>query len=207
MSKKSDSENVENLNTKNDMSQAKGTVQTTGTVSVKGLYIRRLLAILAVGLLAAADQLTKFIIRGSFSLHESRPVIEGVFSITYIRNEGIAWGMFQGGRIVFLIVTFLVLIFCFIAYNKMAGRRKFTPLRVCMVFLVAGSIGNMIDRLELGYVVDFFYFELIDFPVFNVADIYVTVSMIVLILLICFKYKEDDFDEIFSNKSRNQKRD
>jgi signal peptidase II len=205
MSKKSDSGNVKNLNTENDLSQAKDTAQITGAVSQKSLYIRRLLAILAVGLLAAADQLTKFIIRGTFSLHESHPVIDGVFSITYIRNEGIAWGMFQGGRIVFLVVTVLVLVFCFVIYNKIAGKKKFTPLRICMVFLVAGSIGNMIDRIELGYVVDFFYFELIDFPVFNVADIYVTVSMIVLILLICFKYKEDDFDEIFSKENRKKR--
>jgi signal peptidase II len=64
--------------------------------------------------------------------------------------------------------------------------------------VTAGSIGNMIDRIKLGYVVDFFDFELINFPVFNVADIYVTVSMILLIILICFVYKEEDFDVLFS---------
>jgi signal peptidase II len=63
----------------------------------------------------------------------------------------------------------------------------------------------MIDRIRLGYVVDFFDFELINFPVFNVADIYVTVSMIVLIILICFVYKEEDFEVLFPARSGDDK--
>ena len=77
--------------------------------------------------------------------------------------------------------------------------RHFLPLRVCAVMLAGGAIGNVIDRLYLGYVVDFFYFKLIDFPVFNVADIFVTVSMFLLIFLILFFYKEDDLDKILHN--------
>ncbi|MDY3716667.1 MAG: signal peptidase II, partial [Blautia sp.] len=67
-------------------------------------------------------------------------------------------------------------------------------LRLLSYFITAGAIGNLIDRVRLGYVVDFIYFSLIDFPVFNVADIYVTGSMILLILLVLFFYKnEEDF--------------
>ena len=62
------------------------------------------------------------------------------------------------------------------------------------------SVGNMIDRVYLGYVVDFFYFNLIDFPIFNVADIYVTVSTIVLVILILFYYQEDEFEELFHRR-------
>jgi signal peptidase II len=61
----------------------------------KIICVRNIIAILSIGLLTALDQLTKFIVRGNFELHESRPLIDGVFSFTYIRNEGIAWGMFQ----------------------------------------------------------------------------------------------------------------
>lgn len=64
---------------------------------------------------------------------------------------------------------------------------------------MAGAAGNLIDRIRFGYVVDFFYFRLIDFPVFNVADIYVTVSFAVLLLLVFFQYKEEDL-EFFEKK-------
>jgi signal peptidase II len=164
-----------------------------------------ILAIFAVAVLAAIDQLTKFIVTENFSLYDSKPLIKGVFSLTYIRNEGIAWGMFQGGRIVFLIITLIVLIACVFVYHKISQERKLLPVSVCLVFVAAGSIGNMIDRIRLGYVVDFFDFELINFPVFNVADIYVTVSMIVLIILICFVYKEEDFEVLFPARSGDDK--
>ena len=67
---------------------------------------------------------------------------------------------------------------------------------------MAGAIGNMIDRAVRGYVVDFFYFRLIDFPIFNVADIYVTVTMILLLILILFYYKEEDL-EFLSRKGKH----
>ena len=64
-----------------------------------------------------------------------------------------------------------------------------------MIILTAGAIGNFIDRLTRGYVVDFFYFSLIDFPVFNIADMYVVCSGILLVILVCFRYKNDeDYD-------------
>ena len=72
------------------------------------------------------------------------------------------------------------------------------PLKACIVAIAAGAIGNMIDRVRLGYVIDFFYFELIDFPIFNVADIYVTVAAFALVLLILFYYKEDEIDSFFN---------
>ena len=78
--------------------------------------------------------------------------------------------------------------------------KKYAPLRICAIFILAGGLGNFIDRVRLNYVVDFFYFELIDFPIFNVADIYVTVTMFVLLYLIFFYYKEEDLDGIFSRR-------
>ena len=75
--------------------------------------------------------------------------------------------------------------------------KKLLPLRICAVFIFSGAIGNFIDRLKLGYVVDFFYFKLIDFPVFNVADIYVTVAAFAMIILGLFYYKEEDYNKIF----------
>ena len=84
----------------------------------------------------------------------------------------------------------------------MPENRRYLPLRICAVLLCAGAVGNMIDRIFRGYVVDFFYFKLIDFPVFNVADIYVTTAAVILIVLIVFLYKEEDFDRIFPKKDK-----
>ena len=148
-----------------------------------------IIPILCIGLLVAFDQITKFIVRTSFALYESHPLIKNVFHLTYIQNTGIAWGMFKNGRIIFLILTVLVLLVCAGIYAKIPENRRFTPIRVCLVFLVSGAIGNMIDRISLHYVVDFFDFRLINFPIFNVADIYVTLSAVALIIAVLFYYK------------------
>ena len=159
-----------------------------------------IIPILCIGLLVAFDQITKFIVRTSFALYESHPLIKNVFHLTYIQNTGIAWGMFKNGRIIFLILTVLVLLVCAGIYAKIPENRRFTPIRVCLVFLVSGAIGNMIDRISLHYVVDFFDFRLINFPIFNVADIYVTLSAVALIIAVLFYYKEEDFSLIFTGK-------
>ena len=92
------------------------------------------------------------------------------------------------------------MIFAIWIYGKLPNAQRYLPLRICIIGICAGAIGNMIDRIYLGYVVDFFYFNLIDFPIFNVADIYVTVSTIVLVILILFYYQEDEFEELFHRR-------
>ena len=165
-----------------------------------------IIPILCIGLLVALDQITKFIVRTSFALYESHPLIKNVFHLTYIQNTGIAWGMFKNGRTIFLILTILVLLICACFYAKIPESKRFTPIRVCLVILVSGAIGNMIDRISLHYVVDFFDFRLIHFPVFNVADIYVVVSMIVLILLCAFYYHDHEIDALFSKSGHTTTR-
>lgn len=159
-----------------------------------------ILPIIIIGLLTAFDQLTKFIITSRFSLYETKSVIPDVFSITYIRNTGVAWGMFKGKRILFLILTFIALLFAFRIYYNVYNKKKYIPIRICLILLISGALGNMLDRIRLGYVVDFFSFELIDFPVFNVADIMVVVSFFLLFFLLIFKYSNEEFDEIMRLK-------
>lgn len=166
----------------------------------KGKVKIYIIPILLIALLTALDQLTKYIIQGTFHLYESKPVIKGVFHITYIQNTGVAWGMFKGKRIIFLLITVIALGFCGYIYNNIAENKRFLPVRICLIFLASGAIGNMIDRISLAYVVDFLDFTLIDFPVFNVADIYVTCSMILLIILCLFVYKGDDLDYMLGDK-------
>ena len=156
-----------------------------------------IIPILIIALLTALDQLTKTIIVGKFAVQESIDVIKGVFTITYVQNRGIAWGMLEGKIILFLIMTFLIVGLCFYVYQNILNYPKFRLFRICLIVLISGAIGNMIDRVKLGYVIDFFSFDLIDFPVFNVADIYIVCSMFVIFFLILFKFKDDDLTKLF----------
>ena len=100
----------------------------------------------------------------------------------------------QGKKTFFVIGTLIFLVIVVILYHNIPLAKRFTPIRIVAVLIVAGAIGNMIDRVVHQYVIDFFYFKLINFPIFNVADIYVTVTMILLLILILFFYKEEDLD-------------
>lgn len=103
---------------------------------------------------------------------------------------------------VFLIIAVIVVAAAVYAVFRMPASKKYLPLHLIAMFLSAGAIGNMIDRFTRGYVVDFLYFKLIDFPIFNVADCYVTVSMFFFILLFLFLYKEEDLNCLSGRKER-----
>lgn len=155
------------------------------------LYIISLLCVL-LGIVA--DQYTKYLaaahLKGS-----SVPIIDGVFELHYLENRGAAFGMLQNKQWFFLILTIVLLVFITKLYMGLPRTKRVLPLRISMIFITAGAIGNMIDRIRLNYVIDFLYFKLIDFPIFNVADIYVTVSTFFIAFLILFYYKETEFDE------------
>ena len=85
---------------------------------------------------------------------------------------------------------------------KLPDEKKFVPLRICITLITAGAAGNLIDRVVQGYVVDFLYFILIDFPIFNVADCYVVIACILFIVLILFYYKDDNDFEFLNFKNR-----
>ena len=160
-------------------------------------------ALIGCLLLVVLDQFTKVLALQNLKGQEPITIIPDVFQLLYVENRGAAFGILQNKQWVFLIITAIVLAALIWALPRMSRERHFLPLRLCLCFIGAGAVGNMIDRIFRGYVVDFFYFKLIDFPVFNVADIYVTTSAIVLIFLIVFLYKEEDFDRLFSKKGRS----
>lgn len=155
-------------------------------------------AILSFIMLIGIDQLTKYLIDKKMALYDSIEVFPGIFEIHYIRNAGAAWGMFQNKQILFYICTVIVLILGIMIYIRCLALNQYKDLRILLVLILSGAVGNFIDRVRFQYVIDFFYFKLIDFPVFNVADCYVTVGFILLLILILFKYKEEDFENIFS---------
>ena len=100
-----------------------------------------------------------------------------------------------------IVLTIIVLILLSIFYCKLPWNRHWLPLNCVVIGFFAGAIGNLIDRLMYQYVVDFFYFKLINFPIFNVADIYVTLSAALLIISVLFLYKEQDFESVFPPKT------
>ena len=151
-----------------------------------------LIGILAAVLLTALDQWTKYL--AVLHLKGQSPIVlwDGVFELYYLENRGAAFGILQGQKAVFLICTAVVLVLIAFYYNRLPGGRRYTLMRVVAVLLAAGALGNLIDRMRYSYVVDFLYFKLIDFPVFNVADCYVTLAALGLVLLIIFYYKDED---------------
>ena len=120
-------------------------------------------------------------------------IIGDAFVFSYLRNSGAAWGMLSGRINLFLVFTVIVMLIVTYVIINLPATRKYMPLLITCTLLVSGAVGNFIDRVRFGYVRDFIYFKLINFPVFNVADCYVTVSVALLIILILFVYKEDDF--------------
>lgn len=142
------------------------------------------------------DQWTKALAVNNLKNQASIVLIEGVFQLHYLENRGAAFGIFQGQKWAFIVLTLVILIAIAYLYNRIPLKKRFHPLRLIGVALCAGAIGNLIDRVLHGYVVDFFYFEWIDFPIFNVADCYVTVSAIALVILFLFYYKEEELEFI-----------
>lgn len=163
-----------------------------------------LVAIAGIILLLVLDQATKYLAVVKLKNQEPFVIIRNVFELQYLENQGAAFGVLQGKKALFIILTIVFLAFICYFYFRMIGERKFRTLQILMVFLTAGAIGNMIDRIWHNYVIDFFYFVLIDFPVFNVADIYITVSCIIFLILFLFYYKEEDFERILPGKSKKQ---
>ena len=124
-------------------------------------------------------------------------LIRNIFQLEYLENRGAAFGILQNQRVFFYISVLLITAAVIWFYSKVPMGKKYLPLRICAVLIVGGAFGNCIDRIRLNYVVDFFYFKLIDFPIFNVADIYVTVAAFLLVILILVYYKEEDLERIF----------
>lgn len=144
-------------------------------------------------ILTLLDQWTKVLSVAHLKGQSSFVLINGVLEFYYLENHGAAFSLFQNAMWFFYIIAIAAMVFIAWFLYRMPEERRYLPVRIAMVSIAAGALGNLIDRMQLGYVRDFIYFSLINFPVFNIADIYVTVAVAVLIILILFYYKDDDF--------------
>lgn len=156
-------------------------------------------------ILTLLDQWTKSLVVHHLKDQSDIILIPGEFSSCIIwKTRGAAFGILQNQRIVFVILTIIYLAAVFWFLHRCPKNGRYTLLHIIASVLTAGALGNFIDRLRLGYVVDFFYFSLINFPVFNVADIFVVISFIGIAVSILFIYKDDEF-EFLSIRKRESK--
>ena len=157
-------------------------------------------------LLVGIDQVTKFYVSNHLNHYKNYRVIEHIFSLEYLENTGVAFGM-MSGKIILISAT-VIFISCLIIYFvykiERALKRDINSLKhylvietVC-IFILAGAIGNFIDRIRFGFVIDFIKFDFIKFPTFNIADIYVTLGAFVIFVLIMFFVSDEEFSEVFN---------
>lgn len=139
------------------------------------------------------DQLTKYLAVQYLKGQPSVPILKDILVLQYLENKGAAFGMLQNQKIFFIFIEVLILFVIAFVLFRMPSDKKYTLMHVILVFVAGGAVGNMIDRVVQDYVVDFIYFVLIDFPIFNVADIYVTFATAVFVIAVLFYYKEEDF--------------
>lgn len=174
------------------------------------------------------DQLTKFLSVLFLKDQDACVLIPDVLELRYLENQSAAFGMdpvtllqkvfsfsyfethpealLTYKMIFFVLLTVIVVGVIMVFFLRIPGKRHFLPLNLTLLFFISGALGNLIDRISHQYVIDFIYFKLIDFPIFNVADIYVTVSACVLVIVSLFFYQEEDYAVIFPSKKAHKDR-
>ena len=142
------------------------------------------------------DQIIKFIINNNINLYDQNTIIDNFFYLTNVRNYGAAWSILTGSRIMLIIVTILIMIGLYYFFIRKEKLKKYE--KVIYGFLYGGIIGNLIDRIFRGYVIDYleFYIFGYSFPVFNLADILIVISMFFIIISVI----KGDKDEIISRR-------
>ena len=160
----------------------------------KPAFMKWIWFLLISSALVLADQGTKKWAALALKGKNGIPVVPGVFELFYLypENKGIAFGMFEGNTALFSALALLLVILILRVYSRMPEDRRFLPMRIVCILILSGAVGNLADRVSRGYVIDFLYFSLIDFPVFNLADTYVVCGGILMVLLGIFKYTDDE---------------
>lgn len=134
-------------------------------------------------LILLADQYTKLVVQQDMIVGQSIPVIHRIFHFTYVQNTGGAFGILRGRTNLFIIVSIIVIIF--IIYFMLKEEKKDTFVKIVFSVVLGGAISNLIDRMRLGYVVDFIDFQV--WPVFNIADSAISVGMALLLIRLFFR--------------------
>ena len=162
---------------------------------------RPLISIIIIFVCVGMDQLTKlFAINNLRDLADEIPVINKVFGLYYVENKGISFSMLSSKMALIIIITSIIMLILIYVMIRTPKTKYFMPFSIVLSVIVGGAAGNMIDRIFRGFVIDFIMLDFINFPIFNVADIFVCVGLFILVILIIFKYKDKDFDFIIPKK-------
>lgn len=143
-------------------------------------------------LLVFLDQYTKYLAATFLKPKGMISLIPNVLELRYLENRGAAFGILQNRQWVFIVFALACIFVCFWIGIRLASENRHRASRVCLAVLAAGAAGNLIDRVSNGYVIDFIYISLIHFPVFNLADICVSLSTAALVILVLFVYREEE---------------
>lgn len=156
---------------------------------------KTIISLMIALIIVVMDQLTKYhIVLSMEPYSDEKKIISDLLVLRYIKNSGAAWGSFSSMTLVLIIVSIILIIGLGAYYFKIINDADKRIIRLLISFVIGGAIGNLIDRIRFGYVIDFIYVKAINFPVFNVADIFVTVSMFLIIFIILFS--KDDEEEV-----------
>ena len=137
-----------------------------------------MLIYLIIIIMVILDQLFKILIERNLVLGQSHPVIEGVFHLTYVQNPGAAFGFFKGYNEILIVLTLIIIIgFLYIFHNYLVDSLL---LKISFGLIISGGIGNLIDRIRLGYVIDYLDFRI--WPVFNLADMIIVIGTVLFII-------------------------
>ena len=203
MSKKKKTEVIE----KNTASDSKAVQSKTYKKARKKINVRKILLltidILLIAVLIVLDQYTKYLAVIRLKDKPAYPIINGVLEFNYLENKGAAFGMLQDKKTLFIFMTVIMLTVVFYVLLKLPNKKKFVSWQIFLCLICAGGVGNMIDRVRFDYVVDFIYFVLIDFPVFNLADILITIGTVLFFIVILFFTKEEELQFLRFNIRRD----
>lgn len=153
-------------------------------------------------ILVITDQLTKHLAVVQLKNQAAYNLINGILEFNYLENRGAAFGVLQNQKYFFVFVALIFIGVIVFVLIKVPTQKKYYSLNILLVMIVAGAVGNMIDRVRYDYVVDFIYLVCIQFPIFNVADIYVTTATVILVFQILFVYKTNDFNFLSFNPKK-----
>lgn len=162
-----------------------------------------IISVIVAAVLVVVDQITKYIALTNLKPIENTQFIKGFMDFTFVENRGAAFGILNGKTWLLLLLAIVICVILILIMKKLPNTKDYGYLKASLVLILAGAVGNMIDRVARGYVVDFFEFTFFKFPVFNMADIYVVVGTIAMAIIVLFVIKDDkkDKDNIVETKN------
>lgn len=164
--------------------------------------IKKIYPILIALLLICIDQTIKLLAADRLKGQADYPLFSGILEFSYLENTGAAFSSFMGKQGFLIALTTCAMVFLILKYVQIPTSEsgRYLPMKAALILIISGGIGNLIDRVFNGYVIDFIYFVPIDFPKFNIADCYVSIGMAVFAYLCFFHYKDEELDFLFRLK-------